>query len=103
MCSFLWVVSTPTQAALIIISNSGKITAARSYTEGIRRGDVQLLRIVAGMKGLPGDGWGVKYLAVPEAVVMSGTLEAETPDAGDPPEPPIEQDAAEDAAEEESA
>jgi len=34
---------------------------------------------------------------------MSGTPEAETPDAGDPPEHQIEQDAAEDAAEEESA
>jgi len=93
----------PRSAYALIISNSGKITAARSYTGGIERGDLQLLRIVAGMLGLPGDGWGVKYLAVPEAVVMSGTPEAETPDAGDPPEHQIEQDAAEDAAEEESA
>jgi hypothetical protein len=89
----------PRSAYALIISNSGKITAARSYTGGIQRGDLQLLRIVAGLLGLPGDGWGIEYLAVPEPVNMSGKA-AETPDAGDPPEPPIEQDPAEDAGEE---
>ena len=81
----------PRSAYALIISNAGKITAARSYTGGIERGDLQLLRIVAGLLDLPGDGWEIDYLAVPEAVVMSGTPEAETPDAGDPADPAIEQ------------
>jgi hypothetical protein len=93
----------PRSAYALLLSSDGKVRAARAYTEGIRRGDLQLIAIVAGMLGLTGQGWTVGYPAVPEALVMGAPTEAPEPEAVDAPEPPIAEDAAEDAAEEESA
>jgi hypothetical protein len=101
----------PRSAYALLLSSDGKARAARAYTEGIRRGDLQLIAIVAGMLGLTGQGWTVSYPAVPEALVMGAPTEvpepeavdangAEIPDPGDAPEPPIAQDPAEDATEE---
>lgn len=102
----------PRSAYALLLSSDGKVRAARAYTEGIRRGDLQLLEIVACILGLPADGWTIAYPAVPDALVMgeSTTPEApepeaiadgaEVPDPGDPPEPPIAQDPEEDAQEE---
>lgn len=90
----------PRSAYALLLSSDGKVRAARAYTEGIRRGDLQLLTIVAAIKGLPADGWTIAYPAVPDALIMG---ESTVPEPGDAPEPPIAQDPAEDAAEEESA
>jgi len=58
----------PRSAYALLLSADGKVRAARAYTEGIRRGDRQLLRIVAAILGMPADGWDVAYPAVPDAL-----------------------------------
>jgi len=98
----------PRSAYALLLSSDGKVRAARAYTEGIRRGDLQLLEIVASILGLPADGWTIAYPAVPDALVMGESTVpkpeevvdgAESPDIGDAPEPPIAQDPEEDAQE----
>ena len=63
----------PRSAYALVLSSEGKVRAARGYTEGIRRGDLQLFTIVAGMLGLTGSGWTLAYPAVPDLLVIGET------------------------------
>jgi len=69
----------PRSAYALLLSDEGKIRAARSYTEGIRRGDRALLRIVAALLRLPTKGWGVRYPGVPDLMARGQSTTAPLP------------------------
>lgn len=77
----------PRSGLALALSTDGKTRAARRYTEAIRRGDVQLARVVACMlnrqrgMALPESGFGVTYPGVPESMIARGVAAALTGDA----------------------
>lgn len=77
----------PRSGLALALSTDGKTRAARRYTEAIRRGDVELARIVACLlnrtrgTSLPESGFGVTYPGVPESMIARGVAAALTGDA----------------------
>lgn len=55
----------PRSGFALAVSSEGKRSAARKYEPAFRRGDQELLAVVAELLGLPTEGWDVEYRSLP--------------------------------------